>query len=328
MLNAVVSGIGSYVPDKVLTNADLEKIVDTTDDWIVSRTGIKERRVLPENLSTSDMAVEAGRKALEQAGIAPEQVGMVIVSTFTPDYVFPATSCLVQNRLGLTRAAAFDLNAACSGFIFGMVTATQFIKTGLYEHVLLIGADANTRLLDWQDRSTCVIFGDAASAVVMSRSDSKRGVLSSYMRADGSGWRFLHQPAGGAKRPPSIETVRDRLHFIKMDGKETFKFAARAMIEAATEATQQAGLVREDISLVIPHQANIRIIEAACQRMGYSDDKVVVNIDRFGNTVAASVGLALDEAVQQGRVKDDDNLLLIGFGAGLTWGGLVLRWGR
>jgi 3-oxoacyl-[acyl-carrier-protein] synthase-3 len=326
--SAVVRAVASAVPEKVVTNADLEKLVDTTDDWIVSRTGIKERRVLAENQSTSDIACEAAQKAMEKAGVTPEQIGLVIVATFTPDYVFPATSCLVQDRLGCKNAAAFDLNAACSGFIYGLTVAAQFVQTGFYEHVLMIGADANSRLVDWQDRGTCVIFGDGASAVVVSRSTNHdRGVRASYMRADGSGWKHLHQPAGGAKRPPTVETVRDRLHHIKMDGKETFKFAARAMSEAANEACKRAGLDLAAIDLVVPHQANIRIIDAACSRMGIQPERVVINIDRYGNTVAASVGLALDEAVQQGRVKEGDNLLLLGFGAGLTWGGLVLNWG-
>lgn len=326
--SAVVRAVASFLPEKVMTNADLEKLVDTTDDWIVSRTGIRERRVLAEGESTSDMAVEAAKRAMAAAGVTPEQIGLVLVATFTGDYVFPATACLVQDRLGCKKAAAFDLNAACSGFIYGLTTAAQYVQTGFYEHVLMIGADANTRLVDWQDRGTCVIFGDGASAVVVSRSERRdRGVRASYMRADGSGWKHLHQPAGGAKRPPTVETVRDRLHHIKMDGKETFKFAARAMAEAAAEAAKKAGLEMKDIKLLIPHQANIRIIEAARTRMGFDADRVIVNIDRFGNTVAASVGIALDEAVKSGRVQDGDHLLLLGFGAGLTWGGVVLTWG-
>jgi len=325
--SAVISGVGSYVPDRVLTNADLEKMVDTNDEWIVSRTGIRERRILEEGKATSDMAVEAGKRALEMARVKPEDVGLVIVGTFTPDYVFPATACLVQDRLGLSKAAAYDVNAACSGFIFSLITACQFVFTGAYEHVLVIGADTNSRIMDWQDRGTCVIFGDAASAVVVSRSDSGRGLLSSYMRTDGSGWKHLHMPAGGSKLPPNLDTVRERMHYIKMEGKETFRFAARAMTEAATEVTRRAGLTAEDIRLVVPHQANIRIIQAACSRLGFGEEKVVVNIDRFGNTVAASVGLALAEVYQTGRVKTDDNILIVGFGAGLTWGGAIIRWG-
>lgn len=326
--SAVVAAVEVCLPTKIMTNADLEKLVDTTDEWIVSRTGIKERRVLAENESTSDIAVEAGRKAIEAAGLKPEQIGLVICATFTGDYIFPATACLIQDRLGLKQAAAFDLNAACSGFIYGITVAAQFVQTGFYEHVLMIGADANSRLVDWQDRGTCVIFGDGASAVVVSRSTRRdRGIRASYIRADGSGWRHLHQPAGGAKRPPTVETVRDRLHHIKMDGKETFKFAARAMAEAANEATRRAGLEFKDIKLLVPHQANIRIIEAARSRLGFEPERVVINIDRFGNTVAASVGIALDEAIKSGRATDGDHLLLLGFGAGLTWGGVVLTWG-
>lgn len=326
--SAVIRGLGSHVPSQVVTNADLEKLVDTTDEWIQSRTGIRERRILPEHLATSDMACEAARGAIENAGVRPEEIGLVIVATFTGDYIFPATACLVQNRLGLVNAGAFDLNAACSGFIYGLTTAAQFVQTGLYENVLMIGADTNSRLVDWQDRGTCVIFGDGASAVVVSRGTRGRGIRSSYMRADGSGWMHLHQPAGGVRRTPTFDTIRERLHHIKMDGKETFRFAAKAMTEAAHKAVERAGITLEDIKLVIPHQANIRIIQAACTRMGFAPEKVVINIDRFGNTVGASVGLALDEAVREGRIQDDDQLLLIGFGAGLTWGGIVLKWGR
>jgi 3-oxoacyl-[acyl-carrier-protein] synthase-3 len=326
--NAIVRGVASALPDRVVTNADLEKMVETTDEWIVTRTGIRERRVLPEDQTTSDMAMEAARRALDDADLRPEQVGLVIVSTFTPDYVFPATACLLQDRLGMPTAAAFDLNAACSGFIFGMTVAAQFVQTGFYEHALVVGADANSRLVDWKDRGTCVIFGDGASAVVVSRSNGARGILSSYMRTDGAGWKYLYQPAGGAKHPPTHETVRERLHHIKMDGKETFRFAARAMIDAAHEATRRAGLSLADIDLVVPHQANIRIIESACAKLGFESDRVVVNIERYGNTVAASVGIALDEAYRAGRIRDGQNLLLIGFGAGLTWGGMVVRWGR
>lgn len=325
--DAVISGIGAYVPPRVMTNRDLEALVETNEEWILSRTGIKERRILEEGKGSSDMAVPAAQQALERAGVKAEDVGLVIVASITPDYVFPATACLVQDRLGMKRSAGYDLSGACSGFIFALTTGAQYIQTGMFEHVLVIGADANSRLVDWTDRGTCVIFGDGASAVVLSRSSSGRGIRSSYMRTDGSGLKHLYQPGGGSVQPPTVDSVQSRQHHIKMNGKETFKFAARAMTEAANEAVRQAGIHMEDISLLVPHQANIRIIEASAARLGMRDDQVIINIDRYGNTVAASIGLALNEAYETGRVKDDDYLLLVGFGAGLTWGSVVVRWG-
>jgi len=332
--SAVIAGIGSYVPPKVLTNADLEKMVDTSDEWIVSRTGIRERHILDEGLATSDMALEASRKALENAQCAPEDIDMVVCGTFTPDYVFPSTACILQSKMGLTNAGCFDLGAACSGFIYGITVGSHFVTTGMSKRVLVIGADANSRLVDWQDRNTCVIFGDGAAAVVLEQAPmpqdptKRRGMLSSFLKADGTGWRHLYQPAGGSLRPPTTETVNAREHHIKMEGKETFKFAARAMSNAGIQAIELANLSNEDIDLVVPHQANLRIINNALRRLKVPPERSIINIDRFGNTVAASVGIALDEAYRNERLKDGDNVLLVGFGAGLTWGGVILRWGR
>jgi len=323
---AAIRGVGAFVPPKVMTNRDLERLVDTTDEWIVSRTGIRERRILEEGKATSDMAIPAAWQALDRAGISPETIGLVIVATITGDYVFPSTACIVQNRMGMKNAAAFDLGAACSGFIYALSTASQFVMTGAYEHVLVIGADTNSRLVDWTDRGTCVIFGDGASAVLLSRSEPGTGILSSFLRADGSGLKHLHQPGGGSLHPPTIDTVSAGLHHIKMEGQETFKFAARAMAEACDQAIRGARISFEDVSLMIPHQANIRIIHAAAKRMGIPEDKLVVNIDRYGNTVAASIGLALNEALEGGRISTNDHLLLVGFGAGLTWGGMIIKW--
>ncbi len=327
MPKAVITGLGTYVPDRVLTNADLEKMVDTTDEWIMTRTGIRERRILPDDMTTSDMAVEAAAKALDQAGVKPSEIELVLVATVTGDYVFPSTACVVQEKLGLSQAGAFDIGSSCSGFIAALSTGTQFVRTGAFKKVLVIGADAISRLVDYQDRNTCVIFGDGASAVVLEPGTGENGILSCYIKSDGTGCKHLFQPAGGAKQPPTIDSVTQRQHFIKMDGRETFKKAAKAMTQAALEATRLAGLETSDIDIMIPHQANIRIIQAAVQRIGISMDQVSVNIDRYGNTVAASIGLALDESVQTGRIEAGDRVLLVGFGAGLTWGGIMLRWG-
>ncbi len=331
---AVISGLGSYVPDKVLTNADLEKLVDTSDEWIVSRTGIRERRILEEGKATSDMALEAAKRALTDAKLTPADIDIVVCGTFTPDYVFPSTACMLQSKLGLVNAGCFDLAAACSGFIYSITVGSQFVTTGMAKNVLVIGTDANSRLVDWQDRNTCVIFGDGAGAVILSQSPAtdkiadRRGMLSSFLKSDGTGWKHLYQPAGGSLCPPSHKTVDQRLHHIKMEGKETFKFASRAMTNASREAITRANLTPEDIDIVVPHQANIRIIKSAMKRLKIADEKVIVNIDKYGNTVAASVGIALDEAYQSGRFKDGSNILMVAFGAGLTWGGVVVRWGK
>ena len=330
---AVVTGVGSFVPENVLTNADFEKMVETTDEWIVSRTGIRERHILPKGQATSDMALEAAKKALEVAKVDPEEIEIVVCGTFTPDYVFPSTACMLQSKLGLKNAGCFDLAAACSGFVYGLTVGSQFITTGKYKKVLVIGADANSRLVDYEDRNTCVLFGDGAGAVVLEQrpmvddEKDRRGLLSSFLRADGNGWVNLFQPAGGSLRPPTHETIDEHLHHIKMDGKEVFKFASNAMWKASLAAIEAANLTPDDIDLVVPHQANVRIIKNALRRIKIPNDKVIINIDRYGNTVAASVGLALDEAYREGRLADGMNVLLVAFGAGSTWGGIVIRWG-
>lgn len=332
--NAVVAGIGSYVPERVLTNADLEAMVDTTDEWIMSRTGIRERHLLEEGKATSDMALEATKRALADAKLAPEDIDIVVCGTFTPDYVFPSCACLLQSKLALVNAACFDLAAACSGFIYSLTVGGHFINSGMARRVLVIGADANSRLVDWTDRNTCILFGDGASAVILEARPQeadrsrRRGILSTIMKSDGTGWRHLFQPAGGSLNPPTADTVAKRLHHITMEGKETFKFASRAMSDAGQAAIDAAGLTVDDIDLVVPHQANIRIINNATRRLQIPDEKTIINIDTYGNTVAASVGLALDDAYRAGRLQDGSNVLLIGFGAGLTWGGIVLRWGH
>jgi 3-oxoacyl-[acyl-carrier-protein] synthase-3 len=326
MRSVGILGTGAHLPEKVLTNFDLEKMVDTSDEWIVSRTGIRERRIAADNVASSDLAVEAGLKALEAAGIAPDQLDLIIVATVTPDMMFPATACLVQDRLGASKAATFDLSAACTGFLYGITTAAQFIANGIYRYALVIGVDCLSKIINWEDRNTCVLFGDGAGAVVLGPVEEGYGFLSFDLGADGSGGNLLLQPAGGSRIPASMESVEKKLHTISMTGGEVFKFAVRVMGNAAEEALKKAGMTKDDIDFLVPHQANIRIIDAAVRRFGLSEDKVIVNLDRYGNMSSASIPVALDEAVREGRIREGDTLVLVGFGGGLTWGAAVLKW--
>ncbi|TEB05519.1 3-oxoacyl-(acyl-carrier-protein) synthase 3 protein 1 [Pelotomaculum schinkii] len=325
--NAGIIGVGAYLPDRVLTNDELQKMVDTNDQWIRTRSGIKERRIASPELATSDLAVIAGERALADAGVAPEELGLIIVATNTPDTIFPATACLVQDRLGAVKAAAFDLAAGCTGFVYALATGSQFITSGTYKKVLVIGAECLSRIVNWEDRKTCVLFGDGAGAVVLSPVPAGNGILSFTLRSDGSKGQLLSVPAGGSRQPATRETVDQKLHTIHMDGQEVFKFAVRVMGKAALEVLAAAGLNRSDIDYFIPHQANIRIIESAAKRLNLSMDKVLVNLDRYGNTSTASIPLALTEAVQDGRIKQGDHIVMVGFGAGLTWGATVIKWG-
>lgn len=301
-------------------------MVDTTDKWIVSRTGIRERRIAAEDQASSDLAVEASRKALEAAGVTADQLDLIIVATVTPDMMFPATACLLQDRLGAKKAAAFDLSAACSGFLYGIATASQFIQSGMYRYALVVGVDCLSKITNWEDRNTCVLFGDGAGAVVLGPVEEGSGFLSFELGADGSGGDLLKQPAGGSRLPASRDTVDGRLHTISMAGREVFKFAVRVMGNAAEEALAKAGMTKEDIDFLVPHQANTRIIDAAVKRFGLSEEKVIINLDRFGNMSSASIPVALDEALHQGRIKKGNTLVLVGFGGGLTWGAAVLKW--
>jgi len=321
-----ITGVGSYVPAKVLTNHDLEKIVETSDEWITSRTGIKERRIAAKDEFTSDLATKAAQRAMKMAGITPEQLDLIIVATITSDMPFPSTACFVQQKLGARRAAAFDLEAACSGFIYGIEIGQQFIMSRTYDTVLVIGAEKLSTVVDWQDRNTCVLFGDGAGAVVMQNRPHSHGLLTAVMGADGNKANLLHMPAGGSRCPASKESVDGRLHYLRMDGKETFKNAVQAMLTAAQEALRRCELKISQIKCVIPHQANRRIIDAVGERLGATTDQLFVNLDRYGNTSAASVGIALDEAVSSGRVSRGDLILLVVFGAGLTWGAAVIEW--
>jgi len=321
-----ITGVGSYVPERVLTNADLEKIVDTTDDWITSRTGIRERRTAAEDEYTSTMGIAAARIALKRADVEAADLGLIIVATITPDMPFPATACIVQQELGATRAAAFDLEAACTGFLYALEIGRQFIDNGTYQNVLIIGAEKLSSIMDWKDRNTCVLFGDGAGAAVLQRRADSRGVLATRLGSDGGKADILAMPGGGCRQPATVDSVNERIHFLKMEGKEVFKNAVNAMTGAAKEVLERSGVGIEDIKCIIPHQANQRIISAVGERLGTKDDQVFVNLHKYGNTSAASVAVALDEAVSTGHVKRGDLILIIAFGAGLTWGATVLEW--
>jgi 3-oxoacyl-[acyl-carrier-protein] synthase-3 len=323
---ASILGTGRYLPAQVLTNADLEKRVETNDEWIVSHTGIRERRLSAPDEHSSDMGAAAAKAALAKAGIAAADLDAIITATLTPDYPWPATSCIIQQKIGAPQALAFDLSAACSGFVYALSVAEGLIATGTCKHVLVIGAEKLTSIMDWTDRNTCVLFGDGAGAAVLGPANGRRVLRSFHLGADGSMVPKLLQPAGGTVMPASAESVEQRQHYLKMDGKAVFKFAVRIMGEAAGKAVEKAGLTNADIQLFIPHQANIRIIEAAAKYMGLAMDQVFVNVDRYGNTSAASVAIAMDEAEEQGRLKAGDKTVLVAFGAGLTWASCVIEW--
>lgn len=321
-----IIGLGCYVPDKIVTNKDLESIVDTNDEWIKERTGIRERRMVDPSMATSDLATRAAWNAIADAGVTVDEIDLIIACTMTPDMLFPSIACLVQANLRAIRAAAFDLSAGCSGFVYGLVTGSQFIKAGSYKKVLVIGAETLTRFCDWTDRNTCVLFGDGAGAVILGETQSGCGIIGTNMGADGSGGDLLKLPAGGTRIPATKDSVRDRLHFIQMNGNEVFKFAVRIMGESAANALQQARIASNDVDLLIPHQANSRIIQAAAKRLKMPMERVMVNVDKYGNTASASIPLALQEALESDRIKEGDTIVLTGFGAGLTWASCVIKW--
>ncbi len=324
---AQIVGWGMYVPSEILTNDDLSSMVDTSDDWIRARTGIVERRIAAPKETTATMAIRAAQAALRVANVNPARLDLIIVATATPDYPFPATACLVQDALGATRAGAFDLSAGCTGFVYGLAVGSQMIISGAYDQVLVIGAETLSRIVNWTDRNTCVLFGDGAGAVLLQASAVPGGVLSTVLGSDGSGGDLLMLPAGGSRHPASAETVAQGLHYIQMNGREIFRFATRVMAKAARQALAEANVDLEDISLFISHQANGRIIQSAAKSLKLPPEKVFVNLDRYGNTSSASVPIALCEAIEQGRVKRDDHLVIVGFGAGLTWAAVVVKWG-
>jgi 3-oxoacyl-[acyl-carrier-protein] synthase III len=314
------------VPEKVLTNDDLSKIVDTNDEWITTRTGIKERRIAADDEYTSDMGAKAARAAIEQAGISAEEIDLILLATASPDMVFPATACFVQTKIGAKNAACLDISAACAGFLFAIEIAQQFITSHTYDTVLVIGAEKLTTITDWTDRNTCVLFGDGAGAAILRSRGDSHGLISTHIASDGNFADILWMPGGGTRHPITHQNIDKHLQTIKMSGKEVYKQAVIAMVDAAKKALEKAGLSIEDIACVIPHQANIRIIEAVADRLKISIDKFFVNLDRYGNTSAAAVAIALDEANRSGRIKPGDYVLMVVFGGGLTWAGSIIEW--
>ncbi|RID83520.1 ketoacyl-ACP synthase III [Peribacillus asahii] len=311
-MNAGIIGIGRYLPEKIVTNSDLEKVMDTSDEWIRTRTGIEARRIASDDVNTSDMAYRAATQAIENAGITAEDIDLILVSTVTPDQPFPSVACMIQEKLGAKKAAAMDLSAACAGFMYGMITGEQFIKNGVYKHVLIVGVEKLSKITNWEDRNTAVLFGDGAGAVVLGPVSEGRGILSFELGADGSGGKYLLQEGD----------------FIAMNGREVFKFAVRQMGESSLNVLTKAGLTREDVDLLIPHQANIRIMESARERLNLPVEKMTKTIHKYGNTSASSIPIAIVEELEAGRIKDDDVLVMVGFGGGLTWGAIALKWGK
>jgi 3-oxoacyl-[acyl-carrier-protein] synthase III len=311
MMNAGVVGIGRYLPDRVVTNFDLEKVMDTSDEWIRTRTGIEERRIAADEIDTSDMAFEAAKKAIENAGITPDQIDLIITATVSPDRPFPSVSCLLQERLGAKRAAAMDISAACAGFMYGIVTAKQFIETNVYKHVLVIGVEKLSKITDWNDRNTAVLFGDGAGAAIIGPVSGDRGILAFELGADGTGAKHLYQD-----------------EFIIMNGREVFKFAVRQMGESCLNVLEKAGIKKEEVDFFIPHQANIRIMEASRQRLEVPEEKMSKTVNKYGNTSSASIPISLVEELEAGKIKDDDVIVMVGFGGGLTWGAIAIRWGK
>jgi 3-oxoacyl-[acyl-carrier-protein] synthase III len=324
-MRARITGTGSHVPARILSNADLEKMVATSDQWITERTGIRARAVVGAGEACSDLAVKAARRALEAAKVAPAEVDMILLATCTGDFPLPATACLVQHQLGATKAAACDLSAACCGFVYALSVADAYVRTGM-RHVLVIGSEVMSAITDWTDRNTCVLFGDGAGAALVSASEGEHGILSTHLRSDGALWELIAVPGGGSRLPPSEKVLSEKLHCIKMKGNETFKVAVRTLEEIARETLTANHVTVADLDLYVPHQANVRILKAVADRLGLPLEKVMLNLDRYGNTSAASVPIALDEAVRQGRITEGSLVMLGAFGAGLTWASALIRW--
>lgn len=326
-LKSRISGTGSYVPQDILNNAELEKKIDTSDRWITERTGIKQRRVVKGNVATSDLCLKAARRAMKAAGVTPGEIDLIIVATMSGDMPMPSTAAILQSKLGAGNAAAFDINAACSGFLYGLSVADKFIKTGAAKKLLLVGAEINSKFLDWNDRTTCVLFGDGAGAVVLEPTRGSKGILSTHIYSDGDMWDYICLPGGGSKHPPTEKTLRDGMHFIKMKGNETFKVAVRTLEELVISTLKENGIKPSELAMLIPHQANLRIISATARRLKLPMSRVAVNLDKYGNTSAASIPIALDEVVREKRIKRDDYVMLEAFGSGLTWASALIKWG-
>ena len=323
---ASILGTGSYLPPKVLTNAQLEKMVETTDQWIVERTGIRERRIAQDDMATSQMAIQAAKAALEDAKLHARDLDLIIVATITPDMQFPSTACLVQHQIGATNAICFDIGAACSGFVYGLELAQRFLLTGPYKTALVVGAEKISTIVNWQDRNTCVLFGDGAGAAVLALREGSHGILSTFLASDGSAADLLYLPAGGSKMPATVHSVANRLHFLKMQGREIFKSAVTTMGMAAEVVLERANIKKEEVAWLIPHQANRRIIQAIAKRLEIPEERVYINVDRYGNMSAASTAVGLDEMARSGRLRKGDIVLVVVFGSGLTWGSCVIRW--
>ncbi|HCR18763.1 MAG TPA: 3-oxoacyl-ACP synthase [Candidatus Latescibacteria bacterium] len=323
---AAITGVSHYVPEKRLTNADLEKIVDTSDEWIRTRTGIQERRILDDGLGASFMATRALEQLLEQKSLGPEEIDLIVVATVTPDMIYPATACLVQDQIGAVNAWGFDLSAACCGFLYALIVGAQFVESGAHKNVVVIGSDKMSSVVDYTDKSTCVLFGDGAGAVLLEPCDEKEGILDFILKVDGSGGDFLCQPAGGSLRPASHETVDAKLHYVKQDGARVLKFASSSMAAVSADLLERNGLTGEDVTLLVPHQANKRIIDATVRRMKLPSDRVIINIDKYANTTCGTIPIALNEAVEQERIKKGDYVVLASAGAGYTWGSALLKW--
>jgi 3-oxoacyl-[acyl-carrier-protein] synthase-3 len=326
MIRSRIIATGSYAPPKVLTNFDLEKMVETTDEWIISRSGIRERRIVETNVSTSDLGTQAALRALNAAGLSPEDLDFIITGTNSPDMSFPCTGCFIQAKIGAKKAAAFDVSAGCTSFIHALSLADKFIKEDPSRKVMVLGAEIMSKVTDWTDRATCVLFGDGAGAIILVGEEGERGVLSTHLHSDGSLWELLYMPGGGSANPSSYETVDKRMHYIKMAGNQLFKVAVRALADVSQEALKFNGLKNEDIDIMIPHQANTRIVEAMAKMINFPMEKIFLNIDKYGNTSSATIPIAMDEVQREGKVKAGDLMLLCSFGTGVTWGSAVIRW--
>ena len=326
LVRSRIISIGSYLPERVLSNYDLEEMVDTSDEWIIERTGIRERRIADESQAASDLAFEASKIALERAGLNAEEIDLIIVATVTGDMPFPSTACFLQNRLGASRAVGFDINATCSGFLYALYIADGFIRSGMHRKILVVGAEVLSKVTDWKDRTTCVIFGDGAGAAIVESTGEDRGILSMSINSDGSMWELINIPGGGSRNPASTDTLKKGLHSIRMKGNETFKVAVRTLEDVALKTLADNNMDPSQLSLLVPHQANLRIIQATADRLNLPMEKVFVNLERYGNTSAASIPIALDEALTSGRIKDGDYILLEAFGGGLTWASALIKW--